>query len=199
MAALVYVNNMSLDGFIEDPSGALDFFPVDEEVFASHAELLQDASTFLYGRRLYEAMAVWETDPSLAAQSAPMARFAAAWQAALKIVCSRTLTTVPTARTRIERHFDPAAVRELKATADGPIIIGGAHLAAQALDAGLVDQCLLYVLPVVLSGGKPALPTTSRVDLELIDQRPFANGVMLLRYRPVLPAGATDQGHPQSR
>ena len=101
MAALVYVNNMSLDGFIEDPSGALDFFPVDEEVFASHTELLEGASTFLYGRRLYEAMAVWETDPALAAQSELLAAFAAAWQAADKIVCSTTLTTVPTVRTRI--------------------------------------------------------------------------------------------------
>lgn len=185
MAALVYVNNMSLDGFIEDPSGALDFFPVDDEVFRSHTDLLQSASTFLYGRRLYEAMAVWETDPALAAQSELLAEFAAAWQASQKIVCSTTLTTVPTARTRIERCFDPAAVRELKATADGPIIIGGAALAAQALEAGLVDECLLYVLPVVLGGGKPALPTASRVDLELIDEYRFGNGVMLLRYRPV--------------
>ncbi|MCT1998358.1 dihydrofolate reductase family protein [Brachybacterium muris] len=148
MAALVYVNNMSLDGFIEDPSGAPDFFPVDEEVFASHTELLEGASTFLYGRRLYEAMAVWETDPALAAQSELLAAFAAAWQAAQKIVCSTTLTTTPTARTRIERRFDPAAVRELKATADGPIIIGGAALAAQALEAGLVEECLLYIVPV---------------------------------------------------
>lgn len=184
MAALVYVNNMSLDGFIEDPSGALDFFPVDDEVFRSHTDLLQGTSTFLYGRRLYEAMAVWETDPSLAAQSELLAQFAAAWQAADKIVCSRTLTTVSTARTRIERRFDPATVRELKAMADGPIIIGGADLAAQALDAGLVDECLLYVLPVVLGGGKPALPTASGVDLELIDEHRFGNGVMRLRYRP---------------
>lgn len=148
LAALVYVNNMSLDGFIEDPSGALDFFPVDEEVFASHTDLLKSASTFLYGRRLYEAMAVWETDPALAAQSELLAAFAAAWQAAQKIVCSTTLTTVPTVRTRIEPCFDPAAVRELKAMADGPIIIGGADRAAQAMEAGLVEECLLYIVPV---------------------------------------------------
>lgn len=189
MSTLIYANNMSLDGFIEDRDGGIDFFPVDAEVFASHTELLQGASTFLYGRRLYEAMAVWETDPSLAAQSEDLAAFAAAWQAADKIVYSTTLTTTPTARTRVDPRFDVAAVRELKTTADGTITVGGAALAAQALDAGLVDECLLYVMPVVLGGGKPALPTASRVDLELIDEQRFGNGVMLLRYRPVLPAG----------
>ena len=130
-------------------------------------------------------MAVWETDAALAAQSDLMAEFATAWQAADKVVYSTTLTAVSTANTRLERHFDPAAVRELKAAASSDITIGGANLAAQALKAGLVDECQLYVLPVVLGGGKPALPTDARVDLELIDERRFGNGVVHLRYRPL--------------
>ena len=184
MATLIYVTNMSLDGYIEDEHGSINFFPVDEEVFRSHTDLLQSAGTFLYGRRLYEAMAVWETDGTLAARSDLMAEFATAWQAADKVVYSTTLTDASTAKTRIERHLDPAAVRDLKAAASSDITIGGADLASQALQAGLVDECQLYVLPTVLGRGKPALPTDARVDLELIDERRFGNGVVLLRYRP---------------
>jgi len=183
MAKLIYVTNMSVDGYIEDEHGSIDFFPVDAEVFRSHTDLLQSAGTFLYGRRLYEMMAVWETDATLAAQSDPMAEFATAWQSAEKVVYSTTLSAVSTARTRIEHRFDPTAVRELKAAASSDIIIGGAHLASQALVAGLVDECQLYVLPTALGRGKPALPTDARVDLELIDERRFGNGVVLLRYR----------------
>ena len=185
MSKLIYVTKMSLDGYIEDAQGSIDFFPVDAEVFRSHTDLLQSAGTFLYGRRLYEAMAVWETDTTLAAQSEPMAEFATAWQAADKVVYSTTLTAASTARTRIERHLDPAAVRELKATSSSDITVGGANLASQALEAGLVDECQLYVLPAVLGAGKPALPTAARSDLELIDERRFGNGVVLLRYRPL--------------
>jgi dihydrofolate reductase len=184
MTKLIYVNNMSLDGFIEDANGSVDFFPVDAEVFRSHTDLLQSAGTFLYGRRLYEMMAVWETDATLAAQSEPMAEFATTWQSADKVVYSTTLTAASTANTRIERRFDPAAVRELKAAASGDITIGGANLAFQALQAGLVDECQLYVLPTVLGAGKPAFPTDVRVDLELVDERRFGNGVVRLRYRP---------------
>jgi dihydrofolate reductase len=185
MAKLIYVTNMSLDGYIEDERGAYDFGPVDAEVFRSYTTLLLSAGTFLYGRRLYETMAVWETNPALAAQSDLMADFATAWQAASKVVYSTTLAAVPTANTRLERHFNPTAVRELKAAASSDLTIGGANLAAQALKAGLVDECQLFVWPMVVGGGKPALPTDTRADLELLDKRRFGNGVVLLRYRPL--------------
>ncbi len=185
MTKLIYVTNMSLDGYIEDERGGINFFPVDDEVFRSHTNLLQSVGTFLYGRRLYESMAVWETDATLAARSDLMAEFAVAWQSASKVVYSTTLTTASTAKTRIEPHFDPTAVRELKAAASSDITVGGANLASQALQAGLVDECQLYVLPTVLGGGKPALPTDAQADLELIDERRFGNGVLLLRYRPL--------------
>ncbi|MEY9931687.1 dihydrofolate reductase [Catenulispora sp. GP43] len=183
MAKLIYVTNMSLDGYIEDEHGAFDWFPVDDEVFAFTTDLLRSAGTFLYGRRLYEAMAVWETDPALAAKSGLMADFASAWQAASKVVYSTTLDAVPTADTRLERRFDPAAVRELKATAGSDLLVGGANLATQAFKAGLVDECRLLVLPIVVGGGKPGLPTGVRADLELLDERRFRNGVVHLRYR----------------
>jgi len=185
MTKLIYVTNMSLDGYIEDLRGGINFFPVDDEVFRSHTNLLQSVGTFLYGRRLYESMAVWETDATLAARSDLMAEFAVAWQSASKVVYSTTLTTASTAKTRIEPHFDPTAVRELKAAASSDITVGGANLASQALQAGLVDECQLYVLPTVLGGGKPALLTDAQADLELIDERRFGNGVLLLRYRPL--------------
>ena len=185
MAKLIYVTNMSLDGYIEDERGAFDWFPRDDEVFAFTTDLLRSVGTFLYGRRLYETMAVWETDPALAAQSDLMADFATAWQAASKVVYSTTLATVSTANTRLERHFNPTAVRELKAAASSDLTIGGANLAAQALKAGLVDECQLFVWPLAIGGGKPALPTDTRVDLELLDERRFGNGVLLLRYRPL--------------
>ena len=185
MTKLIYATNMSVDGYIEDEHGSVDFFPVDAEVFRSHTDLLLSAGTFIYGRRLYEMMAVWETDATLAAQSDLMAEFATAWQTANKVVYSTTLSAASTANTRIERHFDPTAVRELKAGASGDITIGGANLASQALQAGLVDECQLYVLPTALGRGKPALPTDARVDLELMDERRFGNGVVLLRYRPL--------------
>jgi dihydrofolate reductase len=184
MTKLIYVTNMSLDGYIEDEHGAFDFGPMDDDVFRSCTELLRSAGTFLYGRRLYESMAVWETDATLAAQSDDLADFAAAWQSAEKVVYSTTLTTASTANTRIERHFDPTAVRELKAAANSDITVGGANLASQALKAGLVDECQLFVWPTGVGGGKPAMPTDARVDLELIDERRFGNGVVLLRYRP---------------
>ncbi|WP_309130854.1 dihydrofolate reductase family protein [Brevibacterium sp.] len=184
MAKLIYVNNMSLDGFIEDENGGINFFPVDPEVFRSHTDLLRSAGTFLYGRGLYEAMAVWETDPSLAAQSDSLAEFANAWQNADKVVYSTALTEPATANTRIESDFDPDAVRELKAAAGGNLTIGGANLAAQALKLGLVDECHLYVMPVSLGRGKPALPTDSRLEFSLVDEHRFSNGVVLLKYRP---------------
>jgi dihydrofolate reductase len=183
MAKLIYVTNVSLDGYIEDEGGGINWFPIGEEVFAFHTDLLRSAGTLLYGRRLYEAMAVWETDATLAARSDLTAGFASAWQAASKVVYSTSLAAVSTADTRLERNFDPAAVRELKATAGSDLTVGGANLAAQAFRAGLVDECQLFVLPVLLGGGKPGLPTGTRADLELLDEHRFRNGVVRLRYR----------------
>lgn len=183
MAKLIYVTNVSLDGYIEDERGAFDWFPVDDEYFAFTTDLLRSVGTFLYGRRLYEAMAVWETDAALAARSDLMADFASAWQAASKVVYSKTLAAVSTADTRLERRFDPAAVTELKATASSDLTVGGANLAAQAFKAGLVDECQLFIWPVVVGGGKPGLPTGMRADLELLDERRFRDGVVHLRYR----------------
>jgi dihydrofolate reductase len=184
MARLIYVTNVSVDGYIEDEQGSFNWFPRDDEVFACTTELLQSVGTFLYGRRLYEMMAVWETDASLAAQSSLMADFAKAWKAADKIVYSTTLTAVPTAGTRVQRHFDPAAVDQLKARASGDLTVGGANLAAQAMRAGLVEECHLFVWPIILGGGKPMLPSGMRTELELLDERRFGNGVVRLRYRP---------------
>lgn len=185
MAKLIYLTNASLDGYIEDERGAFDWFPVNDEVFAFTTDLLRSVGTLLYGRRLYEMMAVWETNPALAAQSDLMADFASAWQAATKVVYSTTLAAASTASTRLERHFDPAALQQLKATADSDLMVGGANLATQAFKAGLVDEYQLLVWPLLVGGGKPALPIGIRADLELVDERRFANGVLHLRYRPL--------------
>ena len=194
MAKLIYVTNASLDGYIEDASGDFDFGPPDDDVFAATTDLLRTVGTHLYGRRLYEAMAVWENDEVVAQMESYrpaglITDFATVWQAADKVVYSTTLSEISTARTRIERGFDPAAVRELKATATGDLIVGGANLAAQAWAAGLVDVYHLFVWPAVVGAGKPALSITGRTDLELLDERRFGNGVVLLRYRPLV--GAT--------
>src|SRR5688500_10935581 len=173
MANLIYVTNVSLDGYIEDERGAFDWLPMDDELFALYTDILRPVGTFLYGRRLYEAMAVWETDATLAAQSDLTADFASAWQAASKVVYSTTLATVSTADTRLERRFDPAAVHELKATASSDLTVGGANLAAQAFKAGLVDECQLFVWPMVVGGGKLGMPTGIRANLDLLDERRF--------------------------
>jgi dihydrofolate reductase len=183
MAKLIYVTNVSVDGYIEDEHGSLDWTEPDDELFAFITELVRPVGTYLYGRRLYDAMSVWETDATLAAQSALMADFAGVWQAASKVVYSTTLDVVSTARTRIERSFDPASVRELKASATSDLTVGGAQLAAHALKAGLVDECQLLIHPVLIGGGKPALPDDVRVQLELLDDRRIGNGFVYLRYR----------------
>ena len=182
-AKLIFASNMSLDGWTEDENGAFDWAPPDDDVFAFTTEIMRSAGTYLYGRKLYELMAVWETDPSLAAQSDLMREFANVWQAPDKIVYSTTLTEVPTAKTRLERDFDLDALHDLKAAATSDLLVGGPHLAAQAFKAGLVDECHLIVWPVVLGGGNPALKADTRADLELLDERRFANGVVALRYR----------------
>jgi dihydrofolate reductase len=183
MAKLIYVANVSLDGYIEDAHGAFDWTAPSDEVFTFITDLVRPAGTYLYGRRLYETMAVWETEPALAAQSELMADFANVWQAADKIVYSTTLDEVPTAKTRLERRFDPDSVREIKASAASDLTVGGSTLAAHAFNAGLVDECQLFIYPVLVGAGKPAFPGDARVQLELLEEHRFANGVMHLRYR----------------
>ena len=183
MGKLIYALNMSLDGYTEDEHGAVDWAPPDDDVFAFITELMASSGTYLYGRRMYETMAVWETDPALAVQSDLTAEFANAWQAADKVVYSSTLPATSTANSQIERDFLPTAVRDLKAAASRDLIVGGPNLAAQALAAGLVDELQLFVWPVVLGGRNPALSTNTRVDLELLDEHRFGNGVVLLRHR----------------
>jgi dihydrofolate reductase len=185
MARLIYASNMSLDGCTEDEHGALDWAPPDDDVFASITELMRSAGTYLYGRRMYEVMAVWETDSTLATRSDLTAHYAKVWQAADKVVYSSSLAAPSTANTRLERHFDPGAVHDLKAAASRDLLVGGPNLAAQALGAGLIDELRLFVWPLVLGGRKPALPTDTRTDLELLDEHRFTNGVVQLRYRVV--------------
>ena len=181
---LIYVTNCSLDGFIEDADGDFGWSEPDEELHQFFNDLLRPIGTQLYGRKLYETMAVWETDPSLAADSPVMADFAAVWQDSDKVVYSRTLEAPVTARTRIERSIDPAAIERLKASSAADLAIGGAEVAGQAIRAGLVDEIHLVVHPVVVGAGKPALPSDVRLDLELVEQRTFAAlGIVSLRYR----------------
>ena len=182
MAKLIYASNMSLDGCTEDERGGFDWAPPDDEGFVYITGLMRSAGTYLYGRRMYDTMAVWETEPALAEQSDLTADFANAWKAADKVVYSTTLAAVSTVNTRLERHFDPGAVHDLKAAAKSDLLVGGPNLAAQAVKAGLVDECHLFIWPVVLGGGNPALPTDMRAELELLDERRFGNGVVGVRY-----------------
>jgi dihydrofolate reductase len=183
MAHLVYTTNTSLDGYIEDMDGKFDWTDPSDEVFQFITNLIRTDGTHLYGRRTYESMMVWETDPNLAAASPLMRDFAHVWQAADKIVYSRTLNTASTRKTKIERNFDPEAIRRLKESVERDIHIGGAELAAEAFRAGLVDECHLFIKPVIVGGGKAALPDNVRLELELLDERRFGNGEVYVRYR----------------
>ena len=183
MAKLIYVANVSLDGYIEDANGRFEWTAPSDEVFRFITDIVRPVGTYLYGRRLYETMAVWETDPTLADQSALMADFANVWQAADKIVYSTTLPGLPTPNSRLERRFDPDSVRELKASAAADVTVGGSTLAAHAFDAGLVDECQLFVYPVLLGGGKPAFLSDAPVELDMLEDHRFGNGVVYLRYR----------------
>jgi dihydrofolate reductase len=183
MSKLIYIANVSLDGYIEDAHGNFDWTEPDDEVFAFITDLIRSAGTYLYGRRMYETMAVWETDPAFAAQSELMGDFARVWQAADKLVYSTTLNEVSTAKTQLERNFDPDAIRDLKASAAGDLAVGGANLATHAFNAGLVDECQLLIYPLFVGTGKPSLPRDMRADLELLDERRFSNGVVYVRYR----------------
>jgi dihydrofolate reductase len=183
MSRLIYSAIASLDGYIADEDGNFDWAVPDEEVHGFINDLDRQVGTYLYGRRMYETMVGWETDPTLAEQSPFMRVFAEIWQAADKIVYSRTLEAVSTARTRIERDFDPEAVRKMKASAGRDMIVGGADLAARAFEAGLVDECHLFVAPIVVGGGKRSLPDGVRVEFELLDERRFEGGMVYLHYR----------------
>jgi dihydrofolate reductase len=183
MAKLIYIANVSLDGYVEDSQGNFDWTAPSDEVFAFITDLVRSAGTYLYGRRMYETMAVWETDPAVAAQSELMGTFAHVWQAADKVVYSTTLHEVSTAKSQLERNFDPAAIRDLKDSAARDLTVGGPNLAAHAFKAGLVDECHLFVCPVLVGASKPSLPRDTRAHLELLDERRFGSGVVYLRYR----------------
>ena len=183
VARLVYSVIASLDGYVADEDGNFDWAVPDEEVHTFINDLERPVGTYLYGRRMYDVMVGWETDPTLADQSPVMRDFAEIWQAADKIVYSKTLEAVSTARTRIERDFDPEAVRQMKARAGHDILVGGPELAAQAFKAGLIDECHLFVVPMVVGGGKRFLPDNVRLQLELLDERRFGNGMVYLHYR----------------
>ena len=182
MAKLIYGAIASLDGYVADEDGNFGWAEPDEEVHAFLNDLMRPVGTYLYGRRLYEVMTAWET-LELADQPPVMRDFAEIWRAADKVVYSRKLETASSARTRIEREFDPGAVRELKASAGGDLVVGGSELAAHAIEAELVDECHLVIAPIVVGGGKRALPANVRVELELLDERRFRGGMVHLRYR----------------
>ena len=183
MAKLIYSSITSLDGYVADEEGNFDWAAPDEEVHSFVNELERPVGTYLYGRRMYEVMSYWETADA-AVDLPPFEQdFAKIWQAAGKIVYSRTLEMVSSARTRIERDLDPEAVRQLKASASRDITVGGPDLAGQAIKAGLVDELQLFVTPILVGVGNRSLPTDHRVQLELLDERRFANGVVYLHYR----------------
>ena len=183
MGKLIYAANISLDGFLEDETGAFDWSVPDEELHAFWNEHERDIGTSLYGRRMYETMRVWEDDDWLADEPPVVREYAGIWRDADKVVYSTSLTDVTTARTRIERQFDPEAVRRLKEGSASDLSIGGATIAAEAFRHGLVDECVLLLCPVLVGGGKPALPRGVRLDLELVDQRRLGSGVVHLRHR----------------
>jgi dihydrofolate reductase len=183
IAKLIYSAITSLDGYVADENGNFDWAAPDEEVHSFVNDLEREAGTYLYGRRMYETMVFWETAHILADEPAVIQDYAEIWQAADKVVYSKTLEAVSSARTRIERDFDPEAVRQLKARAERDVTVGGPDLAAQAIKAGLVDELHLFVTPVVVGGGNQSLPDGVRVELELLDERRFGNGVVHLHYR----------------
>jgi dihydrofolate reductase len=183
LAKLIYSAITSLDGYVADEDGNFDWAAPDEEVHRFVNDLERPVGTYLYGRRMYEVMVYWETAHTLADQPPVGQDFAEIWQAADKIVYSRTLGTAASARTRLERDFDPEKVRQLKASAGRDITVGGPDLAAQAIRAGLVDEFQLFFAPIVVGGGKQALPDNVRLKLELLDERRFGSGVVYLHYR----------------
>ena len=183
MAHLIYSAITSLDGYVADKDGNFDWAAPDEEVHAFVNDLERRIGTYLYGRRMYDVMRFWETAATGSDQPSVVKDYARIWQAADKIVYSKTLAVASTARSRIERDFDPEPVRQMKATTERDISVGGPDLAAQAFKAGLVDELHLFLVPIAVGGGKPALPDHVRVKLELLDECRFGSGVVHLHYR----------------
>jgi dihydrofolate reductase len=182
MAKLIYSMIASMDGYVADEEGNFDRLAPDEEVHGFVNDLERPIGTYLYGRRMYEVMLFWEAVPNLAEEPPVIRDYAVLWRAAEKVVYSTTLETVSSTRTRIERAFDPVVVGQMKQSSDYDLTVGGSELAAQAIRAGLVDECHLFLTPVLLGGGKPALPAGVRLHLDLLDERRFASGVIHLRY-----------------
>jgi dihydrofolate reductase len=182
MAKLIYSAIASLDGYVADEQGKFDWAMPDEEVHAFVNDLERPIGTYLYGRRMYEVMKVWDSDEFLEGEPAVMRDYAEIWRAAEKIVYSRSLGETETSRTRLERAFDPDAVRALKESEQRAISVGGPELAAQAIEADLVDEVQMFLVPVAVRAGKAALPIQAHVPLRLLDHRSFANGTIYLRY-----------------
>ena len=183
MAKLIFAAITSLDGYVEDAEGKFDWAAPDEEVLAFVNDLERPIGTYLYGRRMYETMVFWESASTQGDEPSLFSDYAGIWQAAEKIVYSSALQTVTSARTRIEREFDPDAVLRLKESSGADLEVGGAELAGQAIGAGLVDECHLFLCPIVVGGGKRALPNSVRAQLGLVQERRFRNGVVHLHYR----------------
>ena len=183
MANLIYSAIASLDGYIADEDGKFDWAQPDEEVHTFLNDLERPVGTYLLGRRTYEVLTYWDDPPALDKQPPFVREFAKIWQTADKVVYSKALEDVSTARTRIERQFDPAAIRQLKAQSERDIAVGGPDLAAQAIRAMLVDQYHMFVVPVVVGGGTRCMPGNARIKLELLDERRFGNGTVFLHYR----------------
>ena len=179
---LIYAANVSLDGYLEDETGSFDWSVPDEEVHAFWNEHERRIGTSLYGRRMYETMRLWESDDWLTNEPAVVREYAGIWRDADKVVYSSTLEKVSTARTRIERRFEPEAVRQLKGAPSSDRSIGDVTIGAEAFRHGLVDECVLLLCPAMVGGGKPALPRGVRLDLELLDHRRFGNGVIHVRH-----------------
>lgn len=183
MAKLIYLMFTSLDGYVEDRDGNFDWSEPDEEVHTFVNDLVRSVGTYLFGRRMYETMVYWETAHTIPDQPQFILDFARDWQAADKIVYSTTMQSVSSARTRIERSFDPQAVRILKANADSDLAVEGPELASHAIKAGLVDEFHLLVTPFILGGGKRFFPAGVNLALDLVEERRFDSGVVYLRYR----------------
>ena len=183
MSKLIYFMPMSLDGFIAGETGNLDWATPDEEVFAFINDLVRPIGMYLYGRKMYETMSIWETPDVIPGRTPAMMDFARIWQAADKIVYSKSRETVSTPKTRLEREFDPQAVCDLKAQLPYDVSVGGPALAAHAIRAGVVDEYHLLVVPTMLGGGKRVLPGEVCLKLNLLDERRFANGMVYLRYQ----------------
>jgi dihydrofolate reductase len=183
MAKLIYAAISSLDGYVADAEGKFDWSAPDQEVHRFVNDLERPIGTHLYGRRMYEVMRYWETAPTGNGEPSAGQEYAKIWQTADKIVYSKSLERASTGKTRIEREFDPEAIQQLKAAAARDISVSGPTLAAQALKLGLVDECHLFLSPIVVGGGNPALPDNVRLVFELLDERRFSNGVVHLHYR----------------